>query len=167
MPKVTKVTLDTSLLQEYWKSQDKVGVVEKLLNLAEDGELDLAITTRIREDIPRPPLSNRINQLPELGVQEIGAPFRLDHSLLSGKDVLGSEEFSKFSYSLVLTLKQKGRKRKIPDWRDWDHIQGHYLARRDVFLTWDNPVLECAQGLEEKFGVVLMKPEDFVAWRTT
>lgn len=165
-----KVTLDTNILQEYWKKQDKVRVVEKLLNLSENGEFDLAVTTRISEDIPHPPLSNRINQLPELGVQQIGAPFRLDRSfsLLSGKDVLGSEEFSKFSYSLMFTLKQKGRKDKnIPDWRDWDHIQGHYLAKRDVFLTWDKAVLECAKELEEEFGVVLMRPEDFIAMRTT
>ena len=64
-----KVTLDTNLLLERWKNQNKAGVVEKLLNLAENGELDLAVTTRIREGIPHPPLSNRINQLPELGVQ--------------------------------------------------------------------------------------------------
>ncbi len=160
-----KVTLDTNLLLERWKNQNKAGVVEKLLNLAENGKLDLAVTTRIREDIPHPPLSNRINQLPELGVQQISAIFRLSLSPLDGKDLIQEPEFAKFCHSLSLDLSRRGR--KPPDCRDWDHIQGHYLARRDVFLTWDKAILECAQKLEEKFGVVLMRPEDFIAMRTT
>ena len=160
MPEVTKVTLDTNILQEYWKKQDKVRVVEKLLNLAENGELDFAITTRVSADIPHPPLSNRINQLPELRVQQIGAPARWNVSRWD-EDYFADPEFSAFLDSLVCEDKNEGRK-KLPDWRDQDHIQGHYLAKRDVFLTWDTPLLAWAQKLKEKFGVVLMSPEDFL-----
>ena len=158
MPEVTKVTLDTNILQEYWKKQDKLRIVEKLLNLAEDGELDLAVTTRISKDIPHPPLSHRINQLPKLRIQEIGAVFRLGLSPLDGKDLIQDPKFATFCHSLSLGLSKRGR--TPPDWRDWDHIHGHYLAKRDVFLTWDKRVLECARKLKEKFGVVLIKPEE-------
>ena len=160
MPEVAKVTLDTNILQEYWKKQDKVRVVEKLLNLAENGELDLAITTRVSADIPHPPLSHRINQLPELRVQQIGAPARWNVSRWD-EDYFADPEFSAFLDSLVYEDENEGRK-KLPDWRDQDHIQGHYLAKRNVFLTWDTPLLAWAQKLKEKFGVVLMSPEDFL-----
>lgn len=161
MPEVTKVTLDTNILQEYWKKQDKVRVVEKLLNLADNGELDLAVTTRISEDIRHPPLSHRINQLPELRVQQIGAPARWDVSRWD-EDSFPDPEFSGFLDSLVCKDKNEGRK-KLPDWRDQDHIQGHYLAKRDVFLTWDTPLLAWTQKLKERFGVVLMRPEEFLS----
>ena len=158
-----KVTLDTNILQEYWKKQANVRVVEKVLKLAENGELDLAVTTRISEDITHPPLSNHINQLPELGVQQIGASARWDVSRWD-EDYFADPEFSDYLDSLVCKDKNEGR--NPPDWRDRDHIQGHYIAKRDIFLTWDKAILAWASKLKEKFGVVLMRPEDFIAMRT-
>jgi len=65
---IPKLTLDTNLLLEYWKQQKRMDVTEKLLSLARLGKIDLAVTARIREDIPRPPLADRINELPELQI---------------------------------------------------------------------------------------------------
>lgn len=42
------LTLDTNLLQEYWKQRDKVQFVEQLLDLAQQGKVDLAVTARVR-----------------------------------------------------------------------------------------------------------------------
>jgi len=66
----TSLTLDTNLLMEYWRNRNRIQVVEQLLSLADEGSVDLAITSRIREDVPNPPLAQRINQLSELGIQE-------------------------------------------------------------------------------------------------
>ena len=68
------VTLDTNVLEEYWREQDNAAVAESLLDLAMRRQVDLAITSRIYADIPDLPLANRINDLPALNVKKIGSP---------------------------------------------------------------------------------------------
>ena len=159
---IPTVTLDTNVLVEFWRNQNRATVTESLLNLAESSQVDLAITSRINADIPLPPLANRINQLPELKVQQIGAVFRLDHSALDGGDMLGSDEFLNVIELVEDQLDQQHKNRKRPDWRDWDHLHGHYLTGREVFLTWDGPILEVAAELKARLGVTVMKPEEFL-----
>jgi len=74
----TKVTLDTNLLQELRKDRPQRAVVERLLALAEEKGFDLAITARVREDIPEEPLASKINTLSDRGVMETGSVTRLD-----------------------------------------------------------------------------------------
>ena len=152
-------TLDTNLLVEYWKNQAKAAVVEGLLELAQSGQLDLAVTARIREDIPQPPLSDRINELPEISVQEIGTVMRLGVGVL-GRDSLGDVGF--IDVADQLTDQFSRRSTKPPDWRDWDHVHAHYLAGRDVFLTWDKRILDVACDLQDTLGVTVMKPEGYL-----
>ena len=156
---VPSVTLDTSVIVEYLEKYGKVAVVESLLELAQNGRLDLCVTGRIREDIPRQPLSERINELPELGIREMGSIIRTGH-WRPGRDTAGSTKFQEAIDSLPDDPSRPSRKR--PDWRDWDHVQTHYLNRRDVFLTWDKGILNAAPHLKEKLGIVIMKPEDYL-----
>ena len=158
-------TLDTNLLLEYWKEQPKAAVVERLLDLAQDSQLDLAVTSRISADVPRPPLSERINDLPELDIATIGSVFRLDFSFLDGEDVLagGTRMESFIAVADRITEDFLRRSHKPPDVRDWDHLHGHYLAGRDVFLTWDKRILDVAPGLQDELGIVVMKPEDYLS----
>ena len=159
---VPKVTIDTNIPYELWEGQGKVDVAESLLRLADAGGVDLAITTRVDQDIQNMPLSARIRELPEVGVERIGAPFRLDCSKLDGDDVLGTRPFADVSDSINDELDRKGIKRKRPGWKDWDHLHGHYLAKRDVFLTWDGGILGIAFQLKARLGVTVMKPEEFL-----
>jgi|GEM_PF-4531770 len=92
---VPKLTLDTSLLVEYWKHQDKREVVERFLLLAEQGKTDLTVTARVCEDIPRSPLAEKLNELPELNINETGSVTRLGYWVL-GRDMIGNEAFSNF-----------------------------------------------------------------------
>ena len=156
---VPSVTLDTSVIVEYFEKRGKVMVVENLLELAQSGELDLCVTGRIREDIPRQPLSERINELPELGIREMGSIIRTGH-WSPGRDVAGSTKFQEVIDSLPDDPSRPTKKR--PDWRDWDHVQTHYLNGRDVFLTWDKGILYAAPHLKENLGTVIMKPEDYL-----
>ena len=152
-------TLDSNLLVEYWKNQAKAAVVEGLLELAQSGQLDLAVTARIREYIPQPPLSDRINRLREISVQEIGTVMRLGVGVL-GRDSLGDVGF--IDVADQLTDQFSRRSAKPPDWRDWDHVHAHYLAGRDVFLTWDKRILDVACDLQDTLGVTVMKPEGYL-----
>lgn len=152
-------TLDTNLLVEYWKDQAKAAVVKRLLEFAQNRHLDLAVTARIREDIPKPRLSDRIDELPELDVQEIGSVTRLGYWVL-GRDMLGDDRF--IAVADRLTEGFRRRSHEPPDWRDWDHIHAHYLVGRDAFLTWDKRILDVAPDLQDELGIVVMTPEDYL-----
>ena len=156
------VTLDTNVLVEYWRNQKNVLFTESLLDLAQQGKIDLAITSRISADIPDLPLANRINDLPQLNVQQIGAVFRFDHSSFDGGDVLGSDAFVNVMDSLDNRFDREGRVKRRPDWKDWDHLHGHYLSGRDIFLTWDRPILEVASELQQQLGIVVTTPQEFL-----
>lgn len=137
---IPTVTLDTNVLVEFWRSQNRATVTESLLNLAESSQVDLAITSRINADIPLPPLANRINELPELKVQQVGAVFRLDHSALDGGDMLGSGEFLSVMELVEDQLGPAAQEQKTPGLEGlgpspWtlSHWQGSipYLGRSD------------------------------------
>lgn len=156
---VPKLTLDTSLLVEYWKHQDKREVVERFLLLAEQGKTDLTVTARVREDIPRSPLAEKLNELPELNINETGSVTRLGYWVL-GRDMIGNEAFSNFWPTACALAKHDGK--KPPDWRDWDHLHAHYLLKRDVFLTWDEGIICLSKELRSQFGVVVKRPEEYL-----
>ena len=157
----TTVTLDTNVVQEYWHQRARVAIVEALIDLAEDELISLAVTRRIYEDVPHPPLADRINKLNEIGVNIAGSVFRLDISALDSGDMLGSDTAMDVFESVADNLAQQGQ--PSPDWRDWDHVHGHYLSRRDVFLTWDKDILRAASQLKAQLEIVIMKPEEFIA----
>lgn len=156
------LTLDASVLLEYWKDQQKKATVEELLQLAERGEIELAVTARIREDVPDVPLAARVNQLPELGIEETGSVARLDFWVLD-RDHLGSDEFE--SLRLQLQSEWKPGNHGLPDWRDWDHLHAHMLQGRDVFLTWDKAILRLDPRLQP-FGIRVTTPEEYLSARS-
>lgn len=159
-----KLTLDTSLLQEYWKEQDKKDIVEQVLALADSSAVDLAVTRYIRDDIPNDPLASRIDELPRLKVAETGGVFTLNLSALDGPDGLGSQEFLDFQAAIPADWKPKRGER--PDGRDWLHLHAHFIQGRDVFLTWDEGVLELGEMLASNgFRIRVMRPEDYLARR--
>ena len=157
---IPSVTLDTSVMLEHWKQQPKSEIVENLVELGRIGQIDLGVASRIREDIPAPPLSDEIDiRLKEAGIREIGSIIRIGH-WRPGQDMPGSTKFQEAVNSLPDDPNLPKRKR--PDWRDWDHLQAHYLSERDVFLTWDNGILKAARHFKEKLGIVIMKPEEYL-----
>jgi hypothetical protein len=157
---VPKLTLDTNLLIEYWKRRKKMDTVENLLELARLGKVDLAVTRRIRQDIPRPVLSERLNDLPELQIEETGSVARLGYWLLDGREMLGDKTFDDFLSTATELAKQRGE--TPPDWRDWDHLHAHFLLQRDVFLTWDNGIICLSKELKDNFGINVNRPDEYL-----
>ena len=156
------VTFDTSVIIEYWKNQAKIEHVEKLLELAQKWEIDLAVTRRIHDDIPRQPLANNINDLPNLNIHEIGAVIRVGNWKI-GIDIAGSDDFKKLIDSIESSVKFRDmNKDKRPDWRDWDHIHTHYMYGRDYFLTWDSKILHFKEELHDELGITVMEPETYL-----
>jgi hypothetical protein len=159
MTDIPKLTLDTNLVQEYWKKRKKYKIVERLLLLAKQGKMDLAVTARIHEDIPQPPLAEKLNELPELNINQTSSVTRLGYWVL-GRDMLADGTFGDYWPTACSLAKQLGQ--HPPDWRDWDHLHAHYLLHRDIFLTWDEGILCLRKHLKDKFNVVVMKPEEYL-----
>jgi hypothetical protein len=54
---------------------------------------------------------------------------------------------------------------KVPGWEDLDHVHAHLLQKRDVFLTWDKAILGLAGELRSRFGIVVLRPDDYLRSR--
>ena len=160
--KPTTVTLDTNVPLELLDKRDNVQDVEQLLCLAQKTEIDLAVTTRIRADTPHDPWKSQLRELFDAhGIKEIGSVTRLDYWVL-GVDRFPSERFLEAMSAIRARRPQVG-KNKLADVRDWDHLHGHYLSGRDVFLTWDTGILDLGADLCAELNLMVMKPDAFLA----
>jgi hypothetical protein len=159
------LTLDTNVVRERWSGQAKLEVVEKLVELAERGEAELAVTRYIRYDVPGGALAVRINKLAaEPNVSETGGVFTLDESRLDGQNGLGDQPFVDFQHALGADWRPK--RGKTPDYRDWLHLHAHLIQRRDAFLTWDKGVLDLGEELRRAgFPIHVATPEVYLASR--
>ena len=157
-----KLTLDTNLLQELWKDRAKADSVLELISLAEQGKVDLAVTARIREDIPNEPLKSKLDELTLLNISETGSVTRLGYWVL-GRDMLGEKGFERrLLEAQELARKRIGRRSrsKPPEWKDWDHLHAHMLEGRDYFVTLDKGILSVTRELQDWFGVTVLTLED-------
>ena len=155
-------TLDTNIPFELWQEGPRRGVVDRLMDLASALPMSLRVTGRIREDVPRAPLADRIDELPELGIDLMGSVIRYGQ-WDADADTLGSARFEEVRETMVdRSGATPGGPGNPPDWRDWDHLHAHYLRRRDVFLTWDGGILDRADELKGKLDIVVMRPEEYL-----
>ncbi len=158
--RIIRVTLDTNILQELWRNQDKVEMVTKLLALADTGYLDLAVTTRIDYDTPNQPLSERLTDMPQLGIRIVGSPLRLGYSRYGSEDMLTDGSYGDVQDDIETALRVRSLKK--PETADLDRIFGHHIAERDVFLSWDRAMLRAADLFHNKLAVRIKSPEDFI-----
>jgi hypothetical protein len=164
-----RVTLDTNLLVERWRDQANRALVDELLAAGARAELDLAVTRHIRDDVPRDPLAGRVNELPELGVREVGGAFTIGSSTLGGGDVVVASALADFLWSpdffdVLCGLLRDGKLRKdrTPSKTDWAYTLAHRAHGRDVFLTFDTGLLAFAPELLRRFGLLVMHPGTFL-----
>jgi hypothetical protein len=159
---VAKLTFDTTAVRDLW-DEDRAGheCVTQLLNLASAGDVDLAVTRYIHDDIPSGDLAGRINGLHELQVSLTGGVFTLGVSRL-GSDRLGDERVIELQRTLASA--RNDRDPKPPGAVDWMHLHAHLLEGRTVFLTSDKAILRIADKLLA-LGVVVMTPCGYLATR--
>jgi hypothetical protein len=153
-----KVTLDTNCFFDYFERTRKH--VEDLINHAEMGNIELAMTTRVLSDTRdkwcgkgESPIWNKIQSFPSIGT--IGTAFRLDVSYLDSGDFLISEDDSK----MISDLSELMKGAQI---EDIDHISVHIIGKRDIFVTGDSHFLDHHEELLKKFGALVLRPEDAV-----
>ena len=150
-----KITLDTNCFFEYFERAPKY--IKELVNHAEKSDIELAMTTRVISDTRDKSSSkgesliwNKIQSFPL--TETIGTAFRLGKSYLGSGDFLISEDHSKMIDDLTETM--KGAQTE-----DIDHIFGHIIGKRDIFVTSDPHFLDHHEELRNKFGVLVLRPE--------
>lgn len=153
-----KITLDTNCFFEYFDRTPKY--IKELVNHAEKGDIELAMTTRVASDTRdkwyskgESPIWNKIQSFPL--IETIGTAFRLNESYIGSEDFIISEDRSKMIDDLSKIM--KGAQTE-----DIDHIFGHIIGKRDIFVTSDSHFLNHHEELLNKFGVLVLKPEDTV-----
>jgi hypothetical protein len=160
--KPERLTLDTMILRDYWEKRKGLAFVEQLLDLADAGEVDLAVTATIRQDVPDDPMARRIHELPELRIEETGTVARWGIAVW-GRDMWASSKFEEFR--LRLQSERQPGDSPLPGVQDWDHLHAHMLLGRDVFLTRDGAILRLRGTLRSEFGIVVMSPEEYLEAR--
>ena len=158
-----RLTLDTMLARDLLEQRSQRESTEAILDLAREGHCEIAVTARIREDVPDDPLASRVDELESLGIEVVGSITRLGYWIL-GRDYLASDDFVAFEEE-INERRENGE--RVPDWRDLDHLHAHFVQKRDVFLTRDVPILELADELRGRFGIVVMRPDQYLKPRPT
>lgn len=153
-----KVTLDTNCFYDYYERDPKY--VKRLIHHAEKGNVELAMTTRVGSDTHDrwrgeggSPIWTKIQSFPL--IRTVGTAFRLDVSYLDSADFLVSEEDAK----LISDLGEVMKEAQI---EDIDHIFGHIVDKRDLFVTSDPHFLNHRKELLTRFGTLVLRPEDAV-----
>lgn len=170
--RIIEVTLDTNCIinafDEGHQSATSIAQIERLLDLSKLGKVDLAVTTRVLTDLrndPNPDRSALIIQS-ATAIPVIGTVGRWDVSTWGGGDIwVGQREtelIARIQAVLFPSLSKSGRhySNKL---NDIDHIAGHILSSRDVFVTDDaRDILRKRETLLKEFGVVVMSPAECV-----
>ena len=153
-----KFTLDTNCFFEYFERAPEY--IKELIHHAEKGHIELAMTTRAMSDTRdkwegegESPIWNKIQSFPL--IETIGTAFRLNMSRIGSRDYLISKEDAKIIDDLSEIM--EGAQTE-----DIDHVFGHITGKRDIFVTSDSHFLSHHEELRNKFGVLVLKPEDAV-----
>jgi hypothetical protein len=153
-----KITLDTNCFFDYFGRTSKY--IEELIRHAEKGNIELAMTTRVKSDTHdkshgkgESSIWNKIQSFPL--IETIGTAFRLGESYIGSEDFIISEDHSKMIDDLSEIMKEAQTE-------DIDHIFGHMIGKRDIFVTSDSHFLDHREELLNKLRVLVLKPEDAV-----
>jgi hypothetical protein len=152
------VTLDTNCFFDYFERTPTY--IQELVALQAQGQVEIAMTTRVMVDTADKwkgqghiPIWTKIQSFPSLAT--IGSAFRLDMSRMDAEDYLISDSDDELLEKLRVIM----TKAQI---EDIDHLFGHIMARRDIFITSDPHFLKHKEDLMNNFGALILRPEEAV-----
>ena len=162
-----KLTVDTNVLRDAVEPH-RAGhaIATDILALHHAGKCEVRVTTRLDVDVGSDPLRELIASLDVLDTPAVGTVFRLDYSTLDGGDVLADEAWAR-EVDELMYLVFPGADPNSPRHKnrvaDIDHLMGHKLSGRDVFVTNDKGILTHQEELRHRFGITVMAPLDLVS----
>ncbi len=159
------LTVDTNVL---WNliEPDRPGHQDasRLFALHEAGQVSIAVTTRTDFDVPDGHIRRLLDGL-EVMARPIGTAARIGFSRIGMGDMIVDEEYQEQEQALMNLLfpnsdpqspKHKNRLADI------DHLLGHHLNSRDIFITNEKGILARRKQLKDKFGIQVMSPAQFL-----
>lgn len=165
-----KITLDTNgVINLFDPDAPTRASYEALINLFRlvlAGHASLAITTRVEDDM----LSDRdaarrsamLGQLKLFPV--VGTEARWDVSKWDGPDVYADNPAFLEIQRIVFPGLLESDKRYKNKRNDIDHLEGHLLNKRDIFVTEDKDILRRRTELKSGPHVTVMHPSDCVSY---
>ncbi len=161
-----KLTFDVNIVRDYLDpARPGHGTAAQLVELHQSGKCEIRMTTRVDVDVPGGDLRDQFNDLDFLSAPRIPALVRLDYTV-PGIDVLATDEQAIEADQIMDCLfpgadeQSRSHKRRIAD---VDHLIGHKLSGRDVFLTNDKAILDKQGVLNTRFGITVMSPSEFIS----
>ena len=163
-----KLTLDTNCIINLldYKSESAISVNElaEIIRYGLEGDVNIAITTRVDSDVSKDKdqdrkaeILKRVSMFPV-----IGTVARLDVSKFDSGDVWVGEEHTKLEEELKKII-FPGLKSDDPHYsnkiNDVDHLIGHKINKRDIFVTDDQQILKKAETLKSSLDIEVMDPK--------
>lgn len=163
-----KVTLDANciinLLDYKSESATSVEEISEIVRYGLEGDVNIAITTRVESDVNKDKeeerkseLLRRISMFPL-----VGTVVRLDVTKLGGGDVLGgvdTQELEKELVSIIFPGLNEKDARYSNKINDIDHLIGHKINKRDIFITDDAQIIKKAETLKSSLEITVMSPQ--------
>ncbi len=163
-----KLTLDTNCIINLldYKSESAISVDEltEVIRYGLDGDVNIAITTRVESDVSKDKDQERKNEIIRRisMFPVIGTVARWDTSKWDSGDVWGGEEHQALENELKSII-FPGLKEDDPHYtnkiNDIDHLIGHKINKRDIFVTDDKQILKKAETLKSSLGIEVMDPK--------
>ncbi|MCH7616673.1 MAG: hypothetical protein J4N36_06375 [Chloroflexi bacterium] len=158
-----QVTIDTNVLIDGLDGvSEKRAAFDALLSLRREGKVEIALSTRLEQDKSNDSDVDRIRRHYEAAASfdVIGAPARIEVSRIGSRDVIADGEQAN-RLAKLFGVEKPATANKHTLW-DVDHLYAHWSDRRNVFLTYDRPILNKRGGLKDA-GIVVMDPREFIA----
>jgi hypothetical protein len=164
-----KITLDTNCIINLFDHESETATsleaLSSLIRHGLSGKVSIAATTRVEEDISND--KNKERRAEMLRFLEllpiVGTIGRFDTSKWGQGDVFSDDRLERLHGEVKqivfpgLTESDRRYRNKI---NDVDHIVGHMLNRRDIFVTDDNDILRRRDQLKIGPGIVVMTPDE-------
>jgi len=168
-----KLTLDTNCVINLFdfnaQTPTSVDALSEIIRYGLSGKANVAITTRVEADLLGDRNADRkehmLRTIALLPV--IGTVLRWDVSKWGGGDVWGGSHSGKIASEIQgilfpgLTSNDRRYKNKQ---MDIDHLVGHVINRRDVFVTDDKDILKKKDALRASPGIIVMTPAKCVTY---
>lgn len=168
-----KITIDTNcainLLDTSSSTATSFEPLAALIRYAMEAKVEIAATTRVEADLLRDcDETRRETMLRFLNLFPIvGTVARWDVSKWDSGDVNSDDRIDRVTEEIQqilspgLTPASTRFSNKI---NDIDHLVGHWLNRRDIFVTDDRGILRRKDQLRQSPGIVVMIPADCLAY---
>lgn len=156
------LTLDSNVLFSGLDGYtEQKSAFQEIWELHNEEIASIALTSRFDEDKEGDSNLDRVKRHYRIAriFETIPTAFRIDVSMI-GQDVIADGEVSSQLESLFGIGSRPFEKHNTMC--DVDHLYGHWLAKREYFLTYDKGILEEHEKLA-KFGIRVINPVDFAA----